>query len=203
MPYKPGLWASLWDVFLVNDCCQRGQPTMVSANPGDVVLGCRGKQGEQATENKQANSALPWSLLRFLPPVLPWLPPMTHWNQWIKSTPPSLGCFWPCFYYNNREQSRTQRAIPPHLVFLHGKRELLGRFVKPLCCVTLDLLDPSVSFFQYGPCSASLCQWRLSCCRVDCWTQPVSGKNRRLVTILTMLIDTPGFCAPMSRWDLD
>ena len=118
MPYKPGLWASLWDVFLVNDCCQRGQPTMVSANPGDVVLGCRGKQGEQATENKQANSALPWSLLRFLPPVLPWLPPMTHWNQWIKSTPPSLGCFWPCFYYNNREQSRTQRAIPPHLVFL-------------------------------------------------------------------------------------
>jgi hypothetical protein len=49
---------------------------------GQLVLGDRRKQAEQATRSKAINHVLSWSLLQFLPPgscleLLPWLPFLT------------------------------------------------------------------------------------------------------------------------------
>lgn len=43
--------------------CERAQPTVGSAAPECVVLGCITKQAEQATENKSGSSTPPCSFL--------------------------------------------------------------------------------------------------------------------------------------------
>jgi hypothetical protein len=47
-------------IFLENNQCGRVQPTVGSAIPGQVVLGCVRKEAEQAMESKLVSSIPPW-----------------------------------------------------------------------------------------------------------------------------------------------
>lgn len=70
--------ASLWSIFLVNDCCGRAQNTLGGINPRQMVLTCLRKQAEQATGSRLVSSTLHGlcfsSCSRFLPWVRPWVP---------------------------------------------------------------------------------------------------------------------------------
>jgi len=54
--YQIGLWASLWDVFLINYLCGWVKPTMNGAALGQVVRDGIRKQAEQAMRSKPVNN---------------------------------------------------------------------------------------------------------------------------------------------------
>lgn len=66
-------------ISLINDWCKMVLPTVDSASPGKVILGCTRNPAEQAIENKTIRNTPLWPLLQFLPPD----PALSFWPDFI------------------------------------------------------------------------------------------------------------------------
>lgn len=64
-PHQIGLWASLLDIFFVDDWCERAQITVGCATPGLVILNARRTQAEQGIEEQDGKQHLPTHALCF------------------------------------------------------------------------------------------------------------------------------------------
>lgn len=62
------LWASLLNIFLVDDLWWLPWPTVSGVTPGQVVLGFIRKQAVQTIDSKSVNRIPSWILLLFLRP---------------------------------------------------------------------------------------------------------------------------------------
>lgn len=65
-PHQVGLWAYLWGICLLDDCCGRARRILGSATAEQAMLRGIRKQAEGATEGEPVSSIPPW----FLPLLL-------------------------------------------------------------------------------------------------------------------------------------
>ena len=59
-PHQIGLWASLLDIFFIDDWCERSQIIVGCATPGLVVLDARRNWAEQGMRSRMVSSTPPF-----------------------------------------------------------------------------------------------------------------------------------------------